>query len=545
VNHPRHPRDDDRALTLALFRYGLIAELVERVGFDDGERSRLVHALAAEMHYQPGVGPRRISVRTLYGWLHAYRSSGLEGLLPRQRKDQGSSRVLDVETIDRAVRLRTEQPKRPTGTLLDILRLERGLPTGFAFCHRSTLDRHLLVKGASRRQLRTLGEKRTIKMVFENFGDLWVGDYHHGPVVLGTNGQPTTAKLGAFIDHCTRYPVADRYYLSEDLSTLRDCLLRALLVWGPAARIYVDRGAVYRSEQLAWSLSRIAAHCGPGQRCILIHSRAYYSQGRGVIERWWQTVEPFEDEVAARGEILTLHELNCLWEAYKTERYLNAVHSEIGCTPAQAIAKVTPRPLDPEVAKELFLVRAVRKVHKKNGCVPIEGRHFLCESFLRNQKVQVRYDPSDLSSVLIFSPDGQKRIQRAFPQPINAIPEPHPQPEVVAQSVDYLALLREEFDRKLLEHARPLAYTKLEPSPGFGPDDFVSVIVDLAGLELRKSDRQELDAFWLSFAPIPEPLVRIAVEHAVRLHGRNRHLRIYLHAVRTLVLAQLKTKEVP
>ena len=41
--------------------------------------------------------------------------------------------------------------------------------------HRATLDRHLARRGASRRQLRVLGSKRTIRLHFEHFGDLWVG----------------------------------------------------------------------------------------------------------------------------------------------------------------------------------------------------------------------------------------------------------------------------------------------------------------------------------------------------------------------------------
>ena len=35
-------------------------------------------------------------------------------------------------------------------------------------------------------------------------------------------------------------------------------------------------------------------------------------------------------------------------------------------------------------------------------------------------------------------------------------------------------------------------------------------------------------------------IVRVGTEHAVRLHGRGRHPRIYLHAIRTLVLAHIK-----
>jgi transposase InsO family protein len=64
----------------------------------------------------------------------------------------------------------------------------------------------------------------------------------------------------------------------------------------------VDNGAVYRAGQLAYSLDRV--------NCTLIHSRPYYSEGRGLIERWWQIIGQFEDEVRLYPEPLTLHELN-------------------------------------------------------------------------------------------------------------------------------------------------------------------------------------------------------------------------------------------
>jgi len=387
--------------------------------------------------------------------------------------------------------------------------------------------------------MRVHGTRRTIKMRFEHFGDLWVGDYHHGPLIRLPSGRTTTAKLGAFIDHCTRYPVADRYYAAEDISTLRDTLLRALLRWGPPKKVYVDRGAVYRSRQLAAALHAI--------KTILVHSRPYYSQGRGVIEKWWQVIAPFEAEVAAREELLGLHELNAFWEAYREERYCHDVHSELGRTPAEAVAslstKVERRSIESGVLGTLFMISEDRRVHRKDACVSVLGQRFLCESFLRGRKVKVRFDPSDLSFVEIFL-DGE-RVQRAFPQPINATPEPHPEPEQVTQSVDYLALIRRDYDRRLLEHARPLAYADLRIDEGFGAEQFVEVLSSLAGLRLRAPGRAEVRSLWETFGPLPEELVRIGCEHAVRMHGRGRHPRVYLDAIRTLALAHWRGADDP
>jgi len=525
----RARRDDERAFQVALFRYGVVAPLVEQVA--EGTRPS-VQDVARQEHYLPGKGPVRVSERTVYAWLAAFKKGGVEALRPAHRKDKGQSRAVEPRVLQRAVRLRQEQRRRTTRTLLDILVREGTVQEPVPF-HRATLDRWLRRRGASRKRLSALSTKRTVKMRFEDFGALWVGDYHHGPLVRTPDDGVATAKLGAFLDHTTRYPVADRYHLAEDLPTLRDTLLRALLVFSPPKVVYVDRGAVYRAEQLAYSLARV--------KCRLVHSKPYYSEGRGVVERWWQVAGAFEDEVRARAELLTLHELNALWEAYREERYCHAVHSELSCTPAEAVARFERRPLEPAVARELFLVGETRVVHKKDGCVSVLGRRFLCDSFLRGEKVRVRFDPSDLSSVLVFL-DGEK-VQTAFPQPLNAPPERDSEPEEVAPSVDYLALVRRDYDQKLLEHARPLAYAALDLDPAFSAERFLAVVAGLAGLQPRPREKRALLTFWETFGPLPEDLVRIGVEHAVRLHGRGRHVDVYLHAVKTLVLAHWRGRK--
>jgi putative transposase len=531
VTDQRQYREDDGAIQLALFRYGVIAPLAERDSHAPGEVTAAVREIAGREHYLPGRGPIRISERTVYAWLAAYRQEGIEALRPVRRKDRGRSRVLDAALLERAIRLRKEEPKRNTTTLIDILVLEGSVPEELPF-HRATLDRHLRRRDMSRRQIKTLGTRRHTKMVFANFGDLWVGDYHHGPPVLAPDGRVTTAKICGFLDHCTRYPVVSRYYLSEAFATLRDALLRAFLVFGLAKVVYVDRGSVFRAEQLAYSLKRLKSH--------LVHSKAYYSEGRGLIERWWQLLAEFETEVRGQERLLTIHEINAYWEAFRERRYCHVVHSEIGRTPAQAIAEVGHRPLDPAVARELFLVGEQRTVHKKTCCVSVLNQEFLCESFLKSKRVRVRFDPRDLSWVLIFY-DG-KKVQTAFPRPVNA-PESLPTPEVVTKSVDYLELLRRDYDQKLLEHAKPLAYAQLNLDPTFDLDRFLAVVGDLAGLALRAPEKRALVAFFETFGPLPEDLVRIGVEHAVRMQGRKRHVDVYLHAIRTLVLAHWRGRK--
>ncbi len=522
-------RDDDAARAEALFRYRVIAPLLDEPA-QAPLRARVAE-VASHRHPHPSRGEVTISIRTLWTWLERFRGSGIDALRPRHRRDHGTLRALDAAALDRAEALRRELPARWTSTVIDIL-VREGTVAQAKVAHRATIDRHLRRRGASRRQLVVLGAKPTIKMRFASFGDLWVGDYHHGPKVLAPAGHATIAKLGAFIDHTTRYPVADRWYLAEDVATLRDTMLRALLTWGPPKVAYVDRGAVYRSDQLAYSLGALGSR--------LVHSRPYYSQGRGVIERWWQLADAFQAEIDARDELVTIHELNRLWDAFRTLRYLETAHSELGMSPAQAIAKVTPRPIDPAVARELFLVRVDRTVNRKDATVSVEGQRFLCDGALRGRKVSVRYDPRDLAGVVIVVDD--QRVGRALPQPIGRGAEATPPPAApAAPKTDYLALLRADYDKRLVEEARPVAYAELGTlDPGFDASRFLAVVADLTCARVRGSEADEVQAFWTTLGPLPEPLVRLALDHAVRLRGTGRHVRVYLAILRTFVLARLQ-----
>jgi putative transposase len=522
-------RDDDRARAEALFRYRVIGPLLEQDG--EGSLRGRVAEIAEATHTDADGVERSVGERTLWLWLRLWRQGGIDALRPRRRKDAGGVRALSPEALARAEALRREVPARWTRIVLDVLRLEGALGESKG-PHRSTLDRQLRRRGASRRLLRVLGSPATRKMKLQAFGDLWVGDYHHGPRVLAPDGRRVVAKLGAFIDHATRWPSAHRWYLDEQLWSLRDTLLRALLEWGPPSCIYVDRGAVYRSDQLAYSLAALGVR--------LVHSRPYYSQGRGVIERWWQLADAFQHEVEALGAPVTIDELNRLWIAFCTRHYLEHVHSELGCTPAAAVAKVVPRPSDPAVLRELFLVRVERTVHIKDACISVEGERFLCDSSLRGRKVDVRYDPADLSSVVVFA-EG-RRFGRALPQPLNtAVPSPAATAPPPGPKTDYLAMVRADHDRRLLAHVLPVAYSDLGVvPPDFDEAAFLKLLADLSGARVRDAEAADAHAFWATLGPIPEELVRIALEQAVRLRGAGRHVRVYLDVLRTLVLARRK-----
>jgi hypothetical protein len=135
------------------------------------------------------------------------------------------------------------------------------------------------------------------------------------------------------------------------------------------------------------------------------------------------------------------------------------------------------------------------------------------------------------------------RTQRALPQPIGRTDDaPTPPPPPRGPKTDYLAMLRADYDRRLVESARPVAYADLGAlDPGFDESRFFAVVADVTCARIRGAEADEVRAFWTTFGPLPERLARTALDHAVRLRGTGRHVRVYLAILRTFILARMQS----
>ena len=403
----RAPDDPEtRRRQVALFRHAIIGEL-DIEALPRGERSARLAELAARTYQTPDGRERRFSVRTLWTWWSAYQRTGLEGLLPKVRKDHGQPKAVDRALLEAAITLRREVPSRSTATLIHILQTAGRIVPGQL--RRSTLDRHLAAAGMARRRLRTLGDKRYIRLLFQRPNQLWVGDYHEAPLLWDPAHQRfRTLHLGAMIDHYSKLVPHGQWYRSEQLATLEDTLKQAVLKRGLPGGLYVDLGAAYRADQFAFA----CAHLGIRLR----HSKPYASEGRGAIERWNRTVaEQVEPEIRAL-RLADLQEIQLRFEAWLEQRYHLTVHEATGQTPLDRFAQpdFTPRYPDPGLVAETFRIRVRRRVHPKTSTVEVEGVAFLVEPHLRGRWVDVHYDPHDLADVLVVL--GGARVQRALPR---------------------------------------------------------------------------------------------------------------------------------
>jgi len=394
---------DSKFEKIALFRYGLIAPLVVEP-LVRGELTRRAQQIAAREYDIPYSERTTVSVDTLLEWTKRYRQSGFEALVPKPRRDRGVSRAITPQMAELIERLKRENPHRTGTTLLRELAFTSGanVPPMSA----SSLYRFLKDRGLTERELLAPQAARK-KFEAEYANQIWQSDMLYGPYVHHPGGGKRQAFLYAIIDDASRLIPHAQFYLSEGLDSLLDCLRQGVSARGLPSRFYVDNAKVYRSRLL----SRIAASLG----ILIIHTPPYQPQGRGKVERWFRSVREQFLENLDRKQALTLDALNTrLWAWIETD-YHRCTHGSLDTTPLLRWQKDIERIrlIAPGTdVRRLFFHRADRLV-RQDCTFLLKNRFYEAPAHLARKRIEVRFDPMDLSILDIYfkgQPEGQARL---------------------------------------------------------------------------------------------------------------------------------------
>lgn len=374
--------DEELKKQIAVFRFGVIADLVTGGKLDRGEVARLVREKSERRWEIPGTNRTRVSRSTIGHWIRLYRRGGgkLSALYPRDREDEGISRALDSETAEALIKLRGELPHAPIPRLIEELRRRRIVgPQEPLFP--SALYRFLHRQGLMHPQGSPTVDRRRFEA--EGPNELWQADALHGPMVMVDSRRRKTYLI-AFIDDHSRLVPHGQFYLSEGVDSYLDCLRQALLKRGIPRRIYVDNGAALRSKHL----DHVCASLG----IALIHSRVHEPAGRGKVERLFRTV---------RGNFLTafqgedLPALNQAFSNWVDTWYHNRIHGSTHQSPIQRFAAglecIRPAPGNLE---DHFRKVALRRV-ERDRAVLFQNRLYEAPIGLIGKRVSLLYHDHD------------------------------------------------------------------------------------------------------------------------------------------------------
>jgi putative transposase len=452
-----HERDTE----IALFRYGLIAQLIHDPPPGGGEE-RLLQEIAAKTYTIPHSTRTRVGVSTLRRYLKLYRKSGFEALRPQERKDARQPRAIAQEVLEKAVALREEQPRRTTRTLVDILRRDPSLKAQ-QIPNVHTLTSHLRRMGKSRYLLAHTGRAYK-RFEREHVNSLWQGDSMVGPWLPDPSvpGKKRRAYLFCYLDDHSRLVPYAEFFWDEALPRMERVLKVGILRRGLPLAVYVDNGKVYSSGQFDAACATLGIR--------RIHTAPYSPQAKGKQERFFKTVRlQFLPEVDA-SHISTLEELNeSLW-AWLECVYHTHVHSETEQTPLARYQAGLENihAADPELLRKAFLWREKRKV-RRDATFSLQGNSYQVEPHLCGRTLELLFDPFDLSRIELFlenlplgkaSVITQSRQRHLAVEHLATDPVAPPKPK---SSLDYLAALRSEYQSLQQKQAGQLQFAKLPP----------------------------------------------------------------------------------
>lgn len=382
--------DEDLRQQVALFRYGVIADLVHLEPGTPGITRRL-DKKAREDYTIPGSRRTRIATETLRHWLKLYRKDGFDALLPKPRNDRGRPRRLPDAVTELLISIKEQYPKLPVRLVIERAR-QNGIPDDVPLPH-STVHRLLSREGLMVKKTDApIGADRR-RFAFEHAGELWMSDVMHGISVTDGKGRRRKTYLIAFIDDATRVIPYAAFAFSESTAAFLPIFKQALIRRGLPQRLYVDNGANYRSRHL----SLVCAKLG----IALIHARPHQPQGKGKIERWFRTVRASFLTQLTDADTQSLDALNRRLWAYVEGEYHQSPHRGLdGKTPLEQWAlkgddvHFVDRRLDLD---DLFLFEIKRRV-QKDRTVSVKGRIYEVDAVLVGEAVTLRFDPTVLPS---------------------------------------------------------------------------------------------------------------------------------------------------
>jgi putative transposase len=375
-----------QANLVALFRYGLIADLLHLAPGDRTLHARLREKAAREYEI-PGTTRRHVAAETLRDWLYAYRRGGFDALKPQPRRDLGRARALPQNVADHFCALKEAHPNFSVAMLITTARERQLIPPDLsvapATVHR-LLTRHGLMERPAKEP--TTKDRRRFSFAFAN--ELWMSDVMHGPSVLDDKDQRRhKTYLIAFLDDATRLVPHAAFTRSENVTAFLPVFEQAILRRGLPQRLYCDNGSAYRSRHLALACAKLGV--------TLIHARPYQPQGKGKLERWFRTARSAFLPRLQDADLRSLEALNRALYSWITSEYHDTPHNGLqGDTPAERWAATAGDiQLPGRDLAELFLFEEKRKV-QKDRTVSLHGVVYEVDASLVGEVVTLRYHPA-------------------------------------------------------------------------------------------------------------------------------------------------------
>jgi len=376
------------AAAMAQFRLALIAPVIHGL-YPDASRNAYYQRVTEKPLTLPDGSVFQYSPKTLSKWVSLYQNGGIDALMPQERSDKGSTRVLPDTAIEEIYRLKEAFPRLNATQIHRHLVEEAFIPASVSVCAVQRFVKKHDLKSARNPSMRD-------RKAFEEdaFGKMWQADTCYLPYIT-EDGQRRRVYCIMIIDDHSRFLVGGGLFYNDNAYNFQKVFKNAVASHGIPAKLYVDNGCSYSNEQLSLICGSIGT--------VLLHTKIRDGASKAKIERQFRTLKETWLYTLDMDSVTSLAQFNSLLRDY-IRSYNTSVHSGIGCTPMERYQKTRcaiRMPRSREWLEECFLNRITRKVNK-DSTVSIDKVSYDVPMQFISSKVEIRFLPDDMASAFIL-----------------------------------------------------------------------------------------------------------------------------------------------
>lgn len=376
------------AAAIAQFRLALIAPVIHGL-FPDASRNAYYRRITQNPLTLPDGSLFQYSPKTISKWVSLYQLSGIDALMPKERSDKGSTRVLPDTAIEEIYRLVEAFPRLNATQIHRQLVEDSFITADVSVCAVQRFIKHNDLKSARNPNMRD-------RKAFEEdaFGKMWQADTCYLPYIT-EDGQRRRVYCIMIIDDHSRLLVGGGLFYNDNAYNFQKVLKHATATYGIPAKLLVDNGCSYSNEQLSLICGSIGT--------VLIHTRIRDGASKGKIERHFLTLKQRWLYTLDLDSIHSLAQFNTMLADYMRS-YNTTYHTGIDSTPFDRYRSTCSRvrlPQSREWLDECFLNRITRKVNK-DSTVSIDKVSYDVPMQFICARVEIRFLPDDMSSAFIL-----------------------------------------------------------------------------------------------------------------------------------------------
>ena len=377
---------EEKKNKVALFRYGVIAPLVQRQV--DVKSDNEFFKLAALKSYEYIDGSMaHFHATTIGRWYKRYKENGFDGLKPDIRSDEGVSRKLDSELKEQVIYYLKEYPRLPATQIYEKL-IESGM-INHGELSLSTLTRFTSSYKRSNNQKPIIERKRYER---SHINEVWCGDTSYGPYI-NDDGTKKRVYIIALIDDASRMITGIDVFFEDNFINLMKVIKSAISKYGKPKLFNFDNGRNYRSNQMALLSARI----GCGINYCHIHS----PEEKAKIERWFKTLKDQWMSLIKSNDFHSLDEIRTSLLKYVQDYNLKPHSSLNGKSPHDRFFEESDLiiRMSEEDIERSFLLEIERKV-SPDSVIVIDEKEYEVDYHYQNETILLRYSP-DLSKIYV------------------------------------------------------------------------------------------------------------------------------------------------